>query len=224
MEWKTIIGGKHEVNKDGQVRNIKTKRVLKADMSGGYQRVLIIVEGVRTHQAIHRLVAMAYCENKNPSELTIVNHIDENKMNNRADNLEWSSPKQNSTHGTVVQRRVQSTKEVRSRVKEELVLEGEIWMETKIEGYYVSNLGRCMGKRGILKPEEHTSGYLRIAFSRYGRFYVHRLVAEYFIKNDNTEKNIVNHIDGDKRNNKAENLEWVTPSENLIHHYKSIKK
>ena len=104
MEWKTVIGNKHEVSRDGRVRNKKTKRELKADMSGGYKRVLIVVDGVRTHQAIHRLVATAFCENKNPQEFIYVNHIDENKLNNNADNLEWVSPSQNTSHGTARQR------------------------------------------------------------------------------------------------------------------------
>lgn len=218
MEWKTIIGNKHEVSRDGRVRNKKTKRELKADMSGGYKRVLIVVDGVRTHQAIHRLVATAFCENKNPQEFIYVNHIDENKLNNNADNLEWVSPSQNTSHGTARQRASLKTKTSRAREKEIELLEGEEWIETKIKGYSVSNKGRCKSKRGILKPEEHTSGYFRIAFSKYGRFYVHRLVAEYFLPKEEG-KDIVNHKDGNKRNNQVENLEWVSSSENLVHYY-----
>lgn len=45
---------------------------------------------------------------------------------------------------------------------------------------------------------------------------IHRLVAESFIPNP-LHKPEINHIDGDKKNNKAENLEWVTRNENAVH-------
>lgn len=47
---------------------------------------------------------------------------------------------------------------------------------------------------------------------------VHQLVARAFVENDNPEiRKCVNHIDGDRTNNQASNLEWVTPRENVRH-------
>lgn len=63
-------------------------------------------------------------------------------------------------------------------------------------------------------------GYHQVSLSCYGqtyKVYIHRLVADAFIENRNET---VNHIDGDKLNNKVENLEWITYSENNKHAFK----
>ena len=64
----------------------------------------------------------------------------------------------------------------------------------------------------------HHSGYIyvRVNIKKYA---LHRLVGLAFIKNVEN-KLIVNHIDGNKLNNKADNLEWLTSSENNIHAHK----
>lgn len=73
-----------------------------------------------------------------------------------------------------------------------------------------------------------TSGYrsVKLTYSngKQQRFYVHRLVAIHFIENDDPKKTLVNHKDGNKLNNQADNLEWVTPRENNIHYYQQIQK
>lgn len=74
-----------------------------------------------------------------------------------------------------------------------------------------------------------SSGYRSVKLtyenSRQQRFYVHRLVAKYFIQNpDPKNKTLVNHKNGDKLDNNADNLEWVSPRENNLHYYRKIKK
>jgi hypothetical protein len=92
------------------------------------------------------------------------------------------------------------------------------------EGLYdVSTEGRVRnGLRGTMLSLQPTpKGYLRVSLSRVGvsrNHMVHRLVARAFVSND-SDKPEVNHKDGDKVNNRATNLEWVTESENLIHAY-----
>lgn len=89
------------------------------------------------------------------------------------------------------------------------------------EEYEVDTNGVLYGKNGKpLKYSLNHKGYYMINFyvnhKRTG-FGIHTLVAKQFIYNKDPNKTQVNHKDGDKTNNKAENLEWVTPSENMRH-------
>lgn len=111
-------------------------------------------------------------------------------------------------------------------------LENEIWksipsFENK---YEVSNLGRVktlinkrIDKNGIiyskkpkiLKQSFTSTGYLQVTL-QHKKYKVHRLVAMAFIPKQ-LNKNIINHKDFNRLNNKVENLEWCTPKENVEH-------
>ncbi len=84
------------------------------------------------------------------------------------------------------------------------------------EGYSISKTGKIKNKynritEGYLEP----TGYKRIHIG--DKLYrINRLMALVFLKNPEN-KPMVNHIDGDKSNNKLDNLEWVTSSENQLH-------
>ena len=104
----------------------------------------------------------------------------------------------------------------------------EIWRD--IEGYeglyQVSNFGRVKtfkwGNKKIMRMGTTNFGYHSVQITKDGigkHFPVHRLVALNFIPNPEN-KRCVNHIDGNKTNNKLENLEWCTYSENNKHAYK----
>lgn len=102
-------------------------------------------------------------------------------------------------------------------------LEGEIWTDIN-ENAQISNLGRFktkLGKkhRGTLKNE-----YLSVCTKNKHAF-IHRLVATYF-KPTTRNDLVVDHLDGDTKNNVVDNLEWVTPSVNLqrAHERKKNKK
>lgn len=98
--------------------------------------------------------------------------------------------------------------------------------------YQISNLGNVKSlpkgdgngnKERILKFDNtnktNTTTYLRVTLSGNGqtkRFSVHRLVAEAFIPNPDNKPS-VNHIDNNGENNRVDNLEWVTHSENMVH-------
>lgn len=84
--------------------------------------------------------------------------------------------------------------------------DGTIWSETSSK---------------ILTPQLDKNGYEKVQMistdGKRHRYSVHRLILENFQPIDNMENMQVNHIDGNKRNNKLENLEWVTCQENIDH-------
>ena len=100
-------------------------------------------------------------------------------------------------------------------------MEDVIWKPIEgYEDYLVSNTGLVKNKETdkILSSENLRSGYKSIALK--GKSYkVHRLVAKAFVKNNDPLKDNVDHLDGNKMNNNATNLEWVTGAENTRRGY-----
>lgn len=101
-------------------------------------------------------------------------------------------------------------------------MQEEIW-KNYVYNYDVSNLGRIRNNKTnyILSQSLAGKGYLGVTVSlgergKIQRIRTHRAVAELFIPNPNNLPQI-NHIDGNKTNNKVENLEWCTNQENTIH-------
>lgn len=113
--WKRVIEkniGEYEVSNLGRIRNAETGRILKPfENTFGYLMVDLSLYGSRKIEGIskrlllvHRLVAKAFIINPDPKNKIQVNHLDEDKQNNRADNLNWTTPKENSNYGTRTKR------------------------------------------------------------------------------------------------------------------------
>lgn len=99
------------------------------------------------------------------------------------------------------------------------------------ESYYVTDSGdvyaknyRKSGRIRKLMQYKNDNGYAYVVLSKNGKAFckkIHRLVAIAFIKNPLNKKE-VNHKDGNRTNNSALNLEWVTGSENIKHSYEKL--
>ena len=98
-------------------------------------------------------------------------------------------------------------------------------IETEYKGFRVDDQGNVYGKRGnILKGCIDRCGYKEVCLSLKGKqksVLVHRLILKSFKPCENMDKLDVNHINGNKLDNRLINLEWCTRSENINHSYKN---
>jgi hypothetical protein len=115
-EWRNISGFEnyYQVSNLGNVRRIgdysnqitswglENPKILNVRKhSNGYLRVMLSVSGKHYDRYIHRLVATEFCNNPNPGKYAEVNHIDGNKTNNNAINLEWCDRSYNNKHAYI---------------------------------------------------------------------------------------------------------------------------
>jgi len=113
----------------------------------------------------------------------------------------------------------------------------EVWKPFRDTRYDISNMGRVRSTNrpdksghirlkqcGIMKPKKTKRGYLSIQIS--GKWlFIHRMIAEVFVINDkhpdiSLNELVVDHIDNNKTNNNAKNLQWLTQKENTNKAYK----
>ncbi len=101
--WKPIGGGKYEVSDLGHIRRVSTGKLLKPRLNScGYQRVQLCIGGKAKWHFIHRLVAEEFVEGAGRQ----VNHRNEDKTDNRAENLEWCSASYNCKYNDIGKKRV----------------------------------------------------------------------------------------------------------------------
>lgn len=159
--WKDIPGyPRYMVSDFGEVYSKITKIKLKADISKfGYARVTLYKGTGEKHKImVHRLVALAFISN--PQNLPQVNHINENRLDNSVENLEWCSASYNINFGNrnkTVSRKLRAIKEKTSakRIEQIDIQTGKtikVWTSMReIErelGFSHSNIyACCSGKR-----------------------------------------------------------------------------
>lgn len=105
-KWKDVLNyeGVYQISNLGRIKSLgndksrKTKILKTYIDKNGYEFVTLRNKGTKKNFSIHRLVAMAFVTNKNIFKYNSVNHIDENKLNNKASNLEWCTSEYNAKY------------------------------------------------------------------------------------------------------------------------------
>ena len=102
---------------------------------------------------------------------------------------------------------------------EMVMLENEEWKPILYKNilFQASNLGRVRGAGGGIVGSVRDDGYTIIAIKG-SQVMAHRLICQAWKPTETPEMFVVNHIDNNNRNNRIENLEWVTNTDNMIHY------
>lgn len=158
--WKSVVGyeGIYEVSNLGNVRNVNWRglgyrNLALARDKDGYLMVTLCNNGIQRVARVHRMVANAFIEN--PYNKPQVNHKDENKTNNKIDNLEWVNSFENNNHGTRNARISKSKLNTNCKSVLQLEKNGELLKEwvsisevCRQFGYDTGLISRCcMGKK-----------------------------------------------------------------------------
>ena len=116
--WKDVpnYNGYYKASNIGRVRSVNRLDMLGRLCKGvmlkpyidedGYERITLQNDGKSIFIGVHKVVAMTFLEN--PKNYNQINHKDENKLNNRVDNLEWCDSKYNMNYGTKLERTAKS--------------------------------------------------------------------------------------------------------------------
>lgn len=205
VEKRIIVDGietNYAARDDGTIWNLNTGREMAGTMARNeFRSIQLSMNGKCKSIMVHRLIAEAFCDN--PRNYYIVHHINGDKYDNRAENLEWVAGPVREFDGQnytpIIHADVEINDDWRSLD----------WIDPN---FYVSKDGKIWNSRtkSFIRGVDR-NGYLRASI--YGvKYSIHRLVFQAF---HGYLPKYIDHIDGNRANNSLENLREVTQSENM---------
>ena len=253
IQWKSLssIGyDNYKISEYGELYNAVNLRKTFGSNHTGYKRLSLSKKGEKIKQILgHVLVAKMFLDD-NPADGNFsVDHIDRNKHNNHYSNLRWATrseqrinqdrlPQVNNSYNKPITMLLDDGTEYFTffrvrRAAEMFGIDGEIWKDypdPNSEPMLISNFGRYLKttteKIGFGNTTQG-AGYKYISVIISGKkrsVLMHVLVMSTFVEKIDGDNIVINHIDHNKRNNRLENLEYVTQSENMFKSYISGRK
>lgn len=162
--WKDVEGfeGLYMISNHGRVWSHNSNRLMSTSLNdSGYEKITLSKNNKRKYITVHRLVAINFLPTV-PNKY-LVNHKDENKINNCVSNLEWCNNKENVNHGTSIVRmlsnRSKSSKWIEKNKKQSIpvtsvnISTGETkqypsYVSAKKDGFDPSTISKCiLGKK-----------------------------------------------------------------------------
>lgn len=216
----TGYGEKYEVSNLGRIRNKNTGYFLNGSRrKDGYVSVNLWYKK-NISQRLHMLVAMAFLVKKNDKD--VIAHVNGSKSDNRLCNIRYESRKTIAARSSkkVDYLNIKRNKYKHSKINSDIKWK---WIDGNNGKYKISENGdvySIKSSRLLTKVTNH-DGYDRVSLSidkKCQRFFVHRLVADFFLRKKKG-CNQVNHKDKIKTNNNYNNLEWVTSKQNCLHRF-----